>query len=50
MCIQWTRDTYSVVITRESTPPNLQFNSTCTEVASFWSKSGKTKCCAHLGH
>jgi len=30
MCIQWTQDKYSVVITRQSNPPILQFNSQCS--------------------
>jgi len=37
MCIQWTRVIYSDVITRQSNPPNSQFNSPCNEFTSDWS-------------
>ena len=37
MCIQWTRVLYSAVITCQSNPPLLQFNSPYIECTSVWS-------------
>jgi len=35
MCIQWTRDKYSAVITQQSNPPISKFNNLCNEFASI---------------
>ena len=34
---EWTRVLYSVVLTRQSNPPILQFNSPCNKFTSVWS-------------
>jgi len=37
MYIQWTRDIYSIVTTRQSIPPISQFSIPCYEIKSVWS-------------